>query len=577
MSKFVPNKVYLRGILLHYFIQKNSAAEAHRILVQTYGDNALSDTTCRDWFRRFKNNDFELEDKERSGAPKKFQDKELELLLDEDPAQTLSELGKILQVDESTVSKRLKGLGMIHKQGHWVPYELKPRDVERRFGTCELLLQRQKRKGFTITGDRYRLQLMRLSRALKEKRPLYAQRHDKVILLHDNARPHVAGANSHGQLGQGLLSEQFVLPQEVDLSKCSLKPELIRKIVGGAGHTLILDTNGHVYSCGLNNKGQAGNINIEQENILIFQRICALEHEVVIDVCCGWDSSMALTRNGELYVWGSNRYGQLGLDPSVFSSIPHPHKISFDKKIKNVSMGLRHTAIVTENHELYICGSNNRGQLGLINPETMKPYTLLGVFTKVAERTMQGNVENVTCGQYHTIVLTKRQTYNIYVFGDNKHGQLGFFSKTSSETRISQPLCTPLSSIQHDTPIQIHTGWSHINILSNGIIFSWGRNDYGQLGRSLSKSQNGISPEERLQCIENIPKIIQLSVGSEHNVALTDNGAVLCWGWNEHGNCGNGKMENVLRPKFLPVPSNSVVILVGTGAGHSFAVLKDAS
>ncbi|KAG5314894.1 MOS1T transposase, partial [Pseudoatta argentina] len=37
---------------------------------------------------------------------------------------------------------------MIQKQGHWVPYKLKPRDVERRFGTCELLLQRQKRKGF---------------------------------------------------------------------------------------------------------------------------------------------------------------------------------------------------------------------------------------------------------------------------------------------------------------------------------------------------------------------------------------------------------------------------------------------
>ncbi|KAG5307856.1 MOS1T transposase, partial [Pseudoatta argentina] len=110
VSKFVPNKVYLRGSLLHYFIQKKSAAEAHRILVQTYGDNALSDTTCRDWFRRFKNNDFELEDKERSGALKKFQDKELEQLLDEDPSQTLSELGKTLQVDESTVSKRLKGV-----------------------------------------------------------------------------------------------------------------------------------------------------------------------------------------------------------------------------------------------------------------------------------------------------------------------------------------------------------------------------------------------------------------------------------------------------------------------------------
>ncbi|KAG5318165.1 MOS1T transposase, partial [Pseudoatta argentina] len=119
MSKFVPDKVFLRGVLLHYFNMNKSAAEAHRILVQTYGDNALSDTTCRDWFRRFKNNDFELEDKERSGVPKKFEDKELEKLLDEDPSQTLSELGKILQVDESTVSKRLKGLGMIQKQGHW--------------------------------------------------------------------------------------------------------------------------------------------------------------------------------------------------------------------------------------------------------------------------------------------------------------------------------------------------------------------------------------------------------------------------------------------------------------------------
>ena len=100
MSTFVLNKVNLRRILLHYFIQSKSAAEADRILVETHGDNALSDTTCRDWFRRFKNNDFKLEDKERSGAPKKFENKELEEILDEDLSQTLAELGKTLQVDE---------------------------------------------------------------------------------------------------------------------------------------------------------------------------------------------------------------------------------------------------------------------------------------------------------------------------------------------------------------------------------------------------------------------------------------------------------------------------------------------
>ncbi|GFY09176.1 mariner Mos1 transposase [Trichonephila clavipes] len=44
----------------------------------------------------------------------------------------------------------------------------------------------------TITGDRYRTQLMRLSRALKDKRPQYNERRNKVILQHDNVRPHVA-------------------------------------------------------------------------------------------------------------------------------------------------------------------------------------------------------------------------------------------------------------------------------------------------------------------------------------------------------------------------------------------------
>lgn len=57
-------------------------------------------------------------------------------------------------------------------------------------------------------------------------------------------------------------------------------------------------------------------------------------------------------------------------------------------------------------------------------------------------------------------------------------------------------------------------------MISDGIIFSCGRNDYGQLGRS-SKPQNEISTEERLQYIEHIPKVVQLSVGSEHNIALT--------------------------------------------------------
>ena len=62
MSAFVPNKVYLRENLLN-FIQNKYAVEARRIFVETCGDNAQSDTTCRDRFRHFKTNDFKLGDK----------------------------------------------------------------------------------------------------------------------------------------------------------------------------------------------------------------------------------------------------------------------------------------------------------------------------------------------------------------------------------------------------------------------------------------------------------------------------------------------------------------------------------
>ena len=67
---------------------KKTAADSHRILVEVYGEHSLAERTCQKCFARFKSGGFSLEDEERPGQPKKFEDEELEALLDEDCCQT---------------------------------------------------------------------------------------------------------------------------------------------------------------------------------------------------------------------------------------------------------------------------------------------------------------------------------------------------------------------------------------------------------------------------------------------------------------------------------------------------------
>ncbi|GBP49604.1 Mariner Mos1 transposase [Eumeta japonica] len=77
---------------------------------------ALDHPCGRRWFQKFKNNDFDVEDKDRSGKQKIYEDSELEELLEEDSSQTQKGPAITLEVTQQAVSHRLKLLGMIHKQ-----------------------------------------------------------------------------------------------------------------------------------------------------------------------------------------------------------------------------------------------------------------------------------------------------------------------------------------------------------------------------------------------------------------------------------------------------------------------------
>ena len=88
MSSFEPNKRNLQKLLIYFFNLKKSAAKAHRLLVERYGEATLSERSCREWFQKFKNGGFDIEDKERTGRLKVYEDAELKALLDQDSCQT---------------------------------------------------------------------------------------------------------------------------------------------------------------------------------------------------------------------------------------------------------------------------------------------------------------------------------------------------------------------------------------------------------------------------------------------------------------------------------------------------------
>jgi len=358
------------------------------------------------------------------------------------------------------------------------------------------------------------------------------------------------GANSYGQLGLGTKSEQEVEPKEVCLDNTGLKVDNIVSIVGGAGHTLILDNNGHVYSCGWNSKGQLGC----SDDTLKFELIDILKEFKIVQISCGWDFSAAVSECGKLFVWGNNQYTQLGLSKSI-TCTGIPSRLQVSQKLatgfRQISCGLRHMAVITKENGLLVAGTGSKGQLGLGDNYDDNSYLSI---CKVPDLE---DIKSIATGQHHTLALKTDGT--VLAWGDNKYGQIGL------NLDVPNGL-VPSSILVDETLEEVHAGWTHSAALTNnGEIYIWGRNAYGQLGSQ--KGDTG-KPEKLAQ----LKDIQQLSLGSEHNLALSKDGKLFCWGWNEHGNCGTGNNKDVLKPK--QIFAKRKVKYVAACTGHSFAIVE---
>ena len=130
------NKILLRHSLLFCFKLGETAADANRTLCETFGHDVMSERSCREWFRRFKSGDMDVEDNLHTGRHMEMDEEQLKSMVEVDPMLTTRELADMLSTHYTTVDRQLKSLGKVSKFGQWVPHEWTDFDKNRRIMTC---------------------------------------------------------------------------------------------------------------------------------------------------------------------------------------------------------------------------------------------------------------------------------------------------------------------------------------------------------------------------------------------------------------------------------------------------------
>jgi alpha-tubulin suppressor-like RCC1 family protein len=269
----------------------------------------------------------------------------------------------------------------------------------------------------------------------------------------------------------------------------------------------------------------------------------------------GWHNSKAVDSNGNIYGWGLNTTGQIGDGTTVNKSVP---TLGVNiQNIKQVQSGSGHTLVLTNDGKVYSYGANNLGQLGLGNTSTTPSLTpqLIPTLTNIVEISTYAN---------HNLALNS--SGEVFSWGDNASGQLGRTGSTSTPTKIVFPSyfkSTVVKSIEA----------SYVNsfvIFDNGSVAGWGDNFYRQvINISLSNSVLSV-PEPITGLPTNVTKIRGGYLGV---LALTSNGDVYSWGTNNFYQLGQPGLYTQYSPTKINGLSNIKDIVAGNT--HSVALGYD--
>ncbi|XP_059113876.1 E3 ISG15--protein ligase Herc6-like [Peromyscus eremicus] len=233
------------------------------------------------------------------------------------------------------------------------------------------------------------------------------------LLLFSNHRVYSCGDNSLGQLGQK--REQSTERPEPIQALDSLHVDLVSC---GKEHSMAICHKGRVFAWGAGSEGQLGIGEFKKIN-LTPMKIKALAGIKIIQVSCGHYHSLALSEDGQVFSWGKNSQGQLGLGKNIQSQAS-PQKVKYLEGIPlaQVAAGGNHSFALSLTGTSFGWGSNSVGQLAL-SGEKMEALQIHKPHSIGALKSL--GVIYITCGYEHTAVLT--QDGQVFTFGGSNSGQ----------------------------------------------------------------------------------------------------------------------------------------------------------
>ncbi|TES92200.1 MAG: hypothetical protein E3J87_05945 [Candidatus Cloacimonadota bacterium] len=360
------------------------------------------------------------------------------------------------------------------------------------------------------------------------------------------------GNNNFGQLGDSTTMPRWKPVQVHEITS-------VIAFSGGYSHSLaIRASDSTVWAWGWNERGQLGNgitnpafLPCEPGSVLISGGFTAVEAGGQGD-----DFSLALHSNGTVWAWGYNGYGQFGNYTTNDDSVPCSTHV---ENVIAISAGDRYSLALKSDSTVWGWGYNSQGQLGdksvnqRLEPVQTKGPGGAGYLTGVTA---------IATGMHHSLALKDDGT--VWGWGNNSYGQLG------EDKGCGNMSTTPCSTWISDV-IAIDAGAYHsIALKSDGTVWSWGYNAFGQMGNNTVDGTNYVP------CSTWIENVTAIAAGcrSMHSLAI-ESGAkageiVWAWGLNNGGQLGDNKLSGGY--SLVPVQTNDFVDATAIAAGGEYSI-----